>query len=270
MLEDLPVSPDAQVLDIASGTGEFSRALAPHVGSVIGLDATDAMMEQGKKFIAQAGIENIHFKKGVVQEIPFEDESFDIVASRYAFHHFADPRPVISEMIRVCKTGGHIIIVDIIVPDQSTAVESNYYEWLCDQSHTRALHHEEFQSLFRLFGLELVSARTRVLENEFVEWMDFSLTEKEHREEILRAVDTELRGGSKTGLGPYEPGLGTLFQPTRSLDRGTQSCWQDNLVGGLFPSRQVQAGHFSVVEVRGFPYAHTLYLYLGLGSRNNE
>jgi hypothetical protein len=107
-------------------------------------------------------------------------------------------------MARVCKTGGHVIIVDIIVPDASTAVESNYYEWLCDQSHTRALHPGEFETYFRLFGLDVVSARTRALENEFIEWMDFSLTEKPHREEILRAVSAELNGGPKTGLSPYE------------------------------------------------------------------
>ena len=119
MLEDLPVSADARVLDIATGTGEFARAIAPQVASVIGLDATQAMMEQGKRFIEQAGIGNISFQKGIVQDIPFEDESFDIVTSRYAFHHFADPKPVISEMARVCRTDGHIIVVDIVVPDSS-------------------------------------------------------------------------------------------------------------------------------------------------------
>ena len=66
MLADLPLSPDAQALDIASGTGEFARALAPHVATVVGLDATDAMMEQGRKFIERAGIGNIQFQKGVV------------------------------------------------------------------------------------------------------------------------------------------------------------------------------------------------------------
>lgn len=203
MLEDLPVSADARALDIATGTGEFARAIAPHVASVIGLDATEAMMAQGKRFVEQAGIGNISFQKGVVQELLFGDESFDIVSSRYAFHHFADPRPVISEMARVCKAGGHIIIVDIIAPDASTAVEANYYEWLCDQSHTRALNPGEFESFFSLFGLEVVSARTRILENEFTEWMDFSLTEKKHREEILRAARAELSGGPKTGLSPY-------------------------------------------------------------------
>jgi SAM-dependent methyltransferase len=203
MLEDLPLSANGLALDVATGTGEFARAIAPQVSSVIGLDATQAMMEQGKKFIAQARIGNISFQKGIAQNLPFEDESFDIVASRYAFHHFADPKPVIAEMARVCKVGGHVIIVDIIVPDESTAVECNYYEWLCDQSHTRMLNAGEFDTCFRLFGLEVVSARTRVLKNEFIEWMNFSLTTKEHREEILQAARAERSGGPKTGLSPY-------------------------------------------------------------------
>jgi len=203
MLADLPLSADGRVLDVATGTGEFARAIAPQVSSVIGLDATQAMLEQGKKFIKQAGIGNISFQKGIAQDLPFADESFDIVASRYAFHHFADPRPVIAEMARVCKAGGHIIIVDIIVPDESTAVENNYYEWLCDQSHSRTLNTGEFDTYFRFFGLAVVSARTRILKNEFIEWMDFSLTRKEHRKEILHAARAELSGGPKTGLSPY-------------------------------------------------------------------
>jgi ubiquinone/menaquinone biosynthesis C-methylase UbiE len=204
MLQDLPLSRDAACLDIATGTGEFARALAPHVATVVGLDATDAMIEQGKKFVAGAGIENLSFHQGTVQDLPFADESFDVVASRYAFHHFADPKPVLCEMARVCKTHGHVIIVDIIVPDESTAAQYHYYEWLCDQSHTRCLGIEEFRTNFRLFGLEVISARTRELEEELVEWMDFSLTEQEHRAEILQAVATELEGGHKTGLSPYE------------------------------------------------------------------
>ncbi len=202
MLKDLPLSDNDLALDIATGTGEFARALAPQVASVIGIDATDAMMEQGKKFIDQAGIRNVTFQRGVVQDIPFEDETFDIVSSRYAFHHFAEPKSVISEMVRVCKTGGHIIIVDIIVPDEPTATTYNYYEWLCDQSHTRCLGFEEFQTCLRFFGMDVISARTRDLEEELFEWMDFSLTEKNHREEILAAVSAELGGGPETGLSP--------------------------------------------------------------------
>jgi ubiquinone/menaquinone biosynthesis C-methylase UbiE len=203
MLEDLPLSPDAHALDIATGTGEFARALAPHVATVIGLDATDAMLAKGRDFVAQTGLENVEFRKGVAEDLPFEDGAFDLVSSRYAFHHFADPKPVISEMVRVCKTGGHIIIVDIVVPDASNGAAYNYYEWLCDRSHTRCLEYEELKSYFRLFGMQVVSARMRELEEELVEWMDFSLTEKKDREEILLAMREELDGGPKTGLSPH-------------------------------------------------------------------
>ena len=204
MLEDLPLSPESEALDIATGTGEFARALSPHVATVIGLDATDAMLEQGRKFVAEAGLENVELRNGLVQDLPFEDECFDIVSSRYAFHHFADPKPVISEMVRVCRTGGHIIIVDIVVPSASSGSEYNYHEWLCDQSHTRCLETEEFRTYFRLFGMEVVSARIRDLEEELIEWMDFSLTERKLREKILDAVSAELKGGPATGLSPYK------------------------------------------------------------------
>ena len=204
MLAELPLSPAAEALDVATGTGEFARALSPHVATVVGLDATDAMLEQGRKFVARAGLENIEFLNGLVQELPFEDERFDIVSSRYAFHHFADPKPVISEMARVCRTGGHIIVVDIVVPDGSNGAAYNYYEWLCDQSHTRCLGAEEFGTYFELFGMQVVSARMRDLEEELIEWMDFSLTERAHREEILHAVTDELEGGPQTGLSPYK------------------------------------------------------------------
>lgn len=206
MLKELPLSSRASCLDIATGTGEFARALAPHVASVIGVDATDAMIERGRSFVAQAGIENISFQKGVVQELPFEDEVFDVVASRYAFHHFADPKPVIAEMVRVCQPGGHVLIVDIIVPDESMAAAYNYYEWLCDRSHTRCLSLDEFRDTVELFGLESISARTRPIEEHLIEWMDFSLTGQAQRQEILRAVEAELEGGPKTGLEPYRRG----------------------------------------------------------------
>ncbi len=204
MLADLPMSTDASVLDVASGTGEFARALAPHVASVIGLDATDAMMERGKSFIREHGIDNIEFKRGIVEEIPFADETFDIVASRYAVHHYADPKQVLSEMARVCKRGGHVIVVDIVIPDDSTAAEYDRHERLCDPSHTRCLGFDEFQAEFRQLEMEVISARTRDIEESVVEWMDFSLTTEQNRAEILGALSAELEGGTPTGLAPRQ------------------------------------------------------------------
>jgi hypothetical protein len=106
-------------------------------------------------------------------------------------------------MARVCRAGGHVIVVDIVVPEESMAEEYNYYERLCDPSHTRCLGFAELESLFRRSGLEVVSARQRDIEESVVEWMDFSLTRERQREEILHALSEELNGRAKTGLAPY-------------------------------------------------------------------
>lgn len=212
MLADLPMSPDLTALDVAAGTGEFARAMATYVSKVIALDATEAMLTKGRDFVRENAIKNVEFRKGVAEDLPFDDATFDIVASRYAFHHFADPKPVLSEMVRVCKTQGYIITVDIVVPDNDTATEYNYYEWLRDDSHTRCLRFPEFQSLYRLFGLEIHSAKCREVEESVTEWMDFALTPEERQKAIVGAIEQELDGGAKTGLSPYTRGAELYFQ----------------------------------------------------------
>jgi ubiquinone/menaquinone biosynthesis C-methylase UbiE len=203
MLADLPTSPGFTALDVATGTGELARTLAPRVASVVGIDATEGMLERGRSFVRQRGLSNITFQDGIVEELPFASETFDIVASRYAFHHFADPKPVLSEMARVCKTGGHLLVIDIVVPEGVDAAAYNYYEWRCDASHTRCLEFVELQSLLRLFGTDVISARSREIEEAVLEWMNFSRTPEGDREEILGALNGELEGGIPTGLAPH-------------------------------------------------------------------
>jgi hypothetical protein len=115
-------------------------------------------------------------------------------------------------MARVCRSGGHIIIVDIVVPEKSLAAEYNYYEWLCDPSHTRCLEFAELQSLCRLFGFEVSSARGRDIEEEVLSWLDFSLTAQKCREQILHALNEELKGRVRTGLFPFKKGSVLYFK----------------------------------------------------------
>ena len=220
MLAELPLGPGMDALDIATGTGELARALAPRVASVIGLDATPAMLEKGRSFIQEHAIENISFQEGRVEEIPFESERFDAVTCRYAFHHFADPRPVISEMARVCKKGGHVLIVDIVVLEESTRTEANYYEWLCDQSHTRCCGVEEVQTLYGLMGLEVVASKDEIIEEKVANWLDFSMTEKGRREELLHALAIEMEGGARTGLAPFKKGAELYFRQREAVILG--------------------------------------------------
>ena len=211
MLAELPLESAHTALDIATGTGEFARALSKQVALVIGIDATETMLKEGESYLRERGIDNISFRLAVAEALPYEDQSFDVVTSRFAFHHFADPKPVLSEMTRVCRPGGHVLVVDIVPPDPSAETEYNYYEWLRDDSHTRCLAERELQTFYALFGLDAVSARSRDKEIELLKWLDFARPPEEHRQEVLRAIEAELGGGTRTGLRALQEGRHTIL-----------------------------------------------------------
>ena len=217
MLADVPLSTAMRALDVAAGTGELARALAAQVASVIALDATDAMRERGKRLLQRAGIRNVEFRCGVAEALPFEDDGFDIVGSRYAVHHFADAKPVLSEMVRVCKRGGCVAIVDIVAPEDGRATEYDYHEWLVDDSHTRSLGLGEIQTLFRLLGLQAIAAKSRRVESDVSSWLDFAHTPEERREALLQAIREELDGGRPTGLSPRSEGSRLYFSQTDAV-----------------------------------------------------
>ncbi|MCZ6731578.1 MAG: methyltransferase domain-containing protein [Gammaproteobacteria bacterium] len=223
MLADLPMAPELKALDVAAGTGEFARAMAAHVSNVTAVDATEAMLAKGRDFVRENAIKNVEFRKGVAEDLAFDDATFDIVACRYAFHHFGDPKPVLSEMVRVCKSQGFIITVDIVVPDDETATTYNYYERLVDDSHTRCLGFGEFQSLYGLFGLEIHSAKCREVEESVTAWMNFALTPEERQKVILGAIQEELEAGTKTGLSPYRKGAELYFKQKCAVLVGRKS-----------------------------------------------
>lgn len=136
-----------RVLDIACGTGIVSCEFAKHTKEVIGLDITEEMLNQAKKLQKEKNLNNISFKNSNVEILPFEDNSFDIVFTRYSFHHFLDTQKVFDEMLRVCKKDGKIVIVDVAL-EQSVSLAYNQMEKLRDPSHTKALTFQEFSNLF--------------------------------------------------------------------------------------------------------------------------
>jgi SAM-dependent methyltransferase len=85
--------------------------------------------------------------------LPFEDESFSLVFTRYSFHHFIDPLAVLKEMVRVCRPGGRIVVVDVFMTTRQQAEMYNRLEKLRDPSHVRALLLEELTAIFADAGL---------------------------------------------------------------------------------------------------------------------
>lgn len=150
--------PEASVLDVACGLGFLTMAFGRRCKEVIGLDATDAMLSMARSEAEKRGMGDVHFEKGIATELPFPSASFDIVSCRAAFHHFPDPELVLAEMSRVVKTGGIILIADIVTSeDPMEADVHNEIERLCDPTHVKALTATEFRNLLRMNQLDIIT-----------------------------------------------------------------------------------------------------------------
>lgn len=140
------------VLDVACGPGLVACAFARHAGRVTGIDITPAMVEQARKRQQEQGLDNLDWLVGDALPLPWSDNSFSLVITRYSFHHFPEPRQVLAEMIRVCRPGGRVLVADVAM-DPAKVAAYDRLELIRDPSHTHALTTAEFAGLFLTSGL---------------------------------------------------------------------------------------------------------------------
>ncbi|MGH8751938.1 MAG: methyltransferase domain-containing protein [Burkholderiales bacterium] len=112
----LPVG--ATVIDIGSGGGMDCLLAARQVGPsgcVIGIDMTDAMLERSRQAAQEAGLDNVRFEKAEMTELPFADNSVDVMISNGVINLAPDKEAVFKELHRVVKPGGRLQFADIIM-----------------------------------------------------------------------------------------------------------------------------------------------------------
>jgi arsenite methyltransferase len=111
------------VLDLGSGGGIDVILSAKRVGPTgiaYGLDMTDQMLSLARKNAEEAGAANVHFLKGVIEEIPLPADSVDVVISNCVINLSVDKAAVLSEVARVLKPGGRVGVSDIVAEDRLT------------------------------------------------------------------------------------------------------------------------------------------------------
>jgi ubiquinone/menaquinone biosynthesis C-methylase UbiE len=107
----LPLS--GRVLDVGTGKGRFVTALARHVPDITSVDVSAEEQHFARlEAIHQKVFEQIAFVVADAAALPWEKASFDAVVSMNAFHHFENPCRVFSEMLRVLKPGGKLVLAD--------------------------------------------------------------------------------------------------------------------------------------------------------------
>jgi ubiquinone/menaquinone biosynthesis C-methylase UbiE len=157
LLAAAAVDEASQVLDVACGPGIVACALAAHAGRVTGADITPAMIEQARARQAREGLTNLDWRVADATRLPFADESFDVVVTRYSFHHMAEPGLALAEMRRVCAARGRVVVVDA-TPRPAAQAAYDRMERLRDPSHASALTLSQLRALAaEVGGLEEVA-----------------------------------------------------------------------------------------------------------------
>ncbi len=146
-----------RVLDVATGTGYLATALSPHVKEVIGIDITPGMLELAVQAAQDRELDNITCLNGDVEHLPFGDSEFDAVTCRFSFHHFPGPRISLSEMARVLRPGGRLVIEDMLSSEDAAKSEyQNKMENLRDPSHIKHYMASEIERMLQEAGLVVV------------------------------------------------------------------------------------------------------------------
>lgn len=163
---------NANVLDIGCGAGHVSYAVAPVAKKVVAYDLSEKMLAVVANCAKERALHNIEIQQGVAEKLPFEDNAFDLVVTRFSAHHWSDALVALTEINRVLKPTGRAVIVDIVAPENAlndTLLQT--VEILRDASHVRDYSLSQWKFLLAISGFIIESQDKWKLVMQFEEWV---------------------------------------------------------------------------------------------------
>jgi SAM-dependent methyltransferase len=206
----VPEDGGARWVEVACGPGLVARAMAPRVGSVLGLDLTPAMVAKARAEAEAGGVGNVGFEVGDATALDLPDGSVDGAITRFSLHHIPAPVRVLEEMRRVVRPGGYVIVADHVTDeDGEAAAWHEQIERLRDPSHWACLTPSRIAAIGERAGLEPDLSREVPFTIDFEEWLGRGSGGPAQAELIERLLG-EAPAGVASFVVSGEPGSRTL------------------------------------------------------------
>ncbi len=189
-LSQITLPPRAQVLDVAAGAGHTGLCLAELGHAVTLSDISAAMIQRVREAAAVCGL-NVETVCNIAEQLPFADNSFDLVTCRVAAHHFSDVAAFVKESARVLRSGGWFLLIDGSVADGHAVAEEwiHRVEKLRDPSHVRFVTPARWSQLCARAGLEVQSAELTPFKQPDLNWyFETAATSEQNRAGVLELV----------------------------------------------------------------------------------
>jgi len=183
---------ESRVLEVATGPGYVALAFATVCREVVGVDLTDAPLTIARQNQADRGVTNTRFESADAKRLPFRNGSFDLTVCRLAFHHFDTPGQVFSEMVRVCRPGGKVVVEDLVASERGNrAAYSDRWERLRDPSHVAALSLGQLLALYREADLEIENLRWEQRRQDVERWLSTTDTLPSTAEQVRQLIQAD-------------------------------------------------------------------------------
>ena len=126
----LRLMPPMVIADLGAGEGAFALLLAQRATKVIAVDTSAKMIEVGREQAQRNGVTNVEYRLGDMEELPIDDASVDLVFFSQSLHHALHPERAVHEAARILRSGGRIVILDLVKHRFEEARELYADEWL--------------------------------------------------------------------------------------------------------------------------------------------
>lgn len=173
------------ILDIGTGTGYLAFPLAKKypAANVWGIDIAEKIVGKNNEYVKEKGISNLIFKPFDGLKYPFCDETFDLIVSRYAFHHFPNAADAIRQMNKIMVKGGKVLISDPVKNEKDDGNVIDNFMKVKKDGHIHFYSLDELERLFTDNGF--------LKENQVITNMSFPFAPKDEYFELFNNLIDE-------------------------------------------------------------------------------